>query len=74
MYCHAGLEKVFEGRASEEQIEEEWQMLWGEGESLEMAAHFEYYKVMPESPELPPEPRWKRAIRWLLIEIDLRLD
>lgn len=74
MYCHAGLEKVFEGRASEEQIEEEWQVLWGEGETLEMAAHLEYYKAVPEPPELPPEPRWKRTIRWLLMEIDMRLD
>jgi hypothetical protein len=73
MYCHAGLIKAFEGRAAEEQIEEEWHALWGEGETLEMAAFLEQAKTMPPPLELPPEPLWKRAIRRVCLEIEMRL-
>jgi hypothetical protein len=74
MYCMAGLVKIPEGRASEEQVEAEWDVLWGEGESLEMAAWSEYVKAMPPLSLPAPEPRWKRAIRWVIDEIEMRLD
>jgi hypothetical protein len=74
MYCMAGLVKVPEGRASEEQVEAEWDALWGEGESLEMAAWSEYFKAMPPPEDPPAEPRWKRAIRGICLEILTRLD
>jgi hypothetical protein len=63
MYCMAGLVKAFEGRAAEEQVEAEWDELWGEGESLEMAAWTEYFKSMP--PAEKPEPLWRRWWRRL---------
>lgn len=74
MYCMAGLAKVFEGRASEEQVEEEWDALWGEGEDLETAAWVEYIKSSSPIEDLPPEPWWKRMIEGACLKILARLD
>lgn len=64
MYCMAGLVKASEGRAAEEQIEAEWDELWGEGETLEEAAWLEYVKsaALPRS-ERPRRRWWHRFTR-----------
>lgn len=61
MYCMAGFVKAFEGRAAEEQVEAEWDELWGEGDTLAGAAWWEQMETMsPAKLELPRRRWWHR--------------
>lgn len=58
MYCMTGFVKASDGRAAEEQVETEWDKLWGKGETLEEAAWWECMEGMPFTNRERPHQRW----------------